>query len=109
RDPRAHPPDRVEDHVETPAPVPIPGPPRLPGLTRSSQATRAAHRTPGRSHLLSSGPAPLLSLAAPTPTTDPSVPLTVRERGGLGLRGGFWVPGCTKSSPKPKTSPILVV
>src|SRR5208282_5013047 len=66
RDPRAHPPDRVQDHVEASPPVPIPGPPRLPGLTRSSQATRAAHRTPGRSHLLSSGPAPLLSPAAPT-------------------------------------------
>jgi len=31
-DPRADPPDRVQDYVQAPPPVPLPGPPRLSRL-----------------------------------------------------------------------------
>ena len=61
RDPRADPPDRVQDHVQAPPPLPLPGPPRLPGLTgrpsrprggpaqrpRTRGSQRPAPRTPG--------------------------------------------------------------
>ena len=43
RDPRADPPDRVQDHVQAPPPVPIRGPPRLPGLTSSSRTLQVLH------------------------------------------------------------------
>ena len=37
RDPRADPPDRVQDDVQAAPPVALPGPARLPGLTKSPQ------------------------------------------------------------------------
>ncbi|TDN70983.1 sigma-70-like protein [Pseudonocardia autotrophica] len=63
RDPRADPPDRVEDDVEAAPPVAVPGPAGLPGLIggqppvrrvprsrcgRGTRVSRAGHRPPGR-------------------------------------------------------------
>ena len=52
RDPGAHPPDRVQDHVQAPPPVPVPGPARLPGLAERRQPGTA----PDSQHARMPGP-----------------------------------------------------
>ena len=86
RDPRADPPDRVEDDVEAAPPAPLAGPARLPGLSRYGRSTLSPQVRGGFGRLSGdtlhphSAPSPDIRLwsAVPdhhhlTPTCSPSL------------------------------------